>query len=230
MSIAFVVGASAYSTNNNTATTSGVDTTGANFLIIAHGDYDARATESDSKGNAYTDLTAQNNTGNRGSQLHYCENPTVGSGHTATATSSTGYPSIQFGAFSGVATSSAFDQQNGATSAGTPASFQPGSVTPSEDNELVVSCVCTSVASAWTASGYTAIATYAPAGANSVGLAAGYQIQTTATATNPMWSGSSSSNISANIATFKAAAAAGQPFGKRWGGVTHNGYTRRGVW
>ena len=108
-----------------------------------------------------------------------------------------------------MATSSAFDQQNGATSAGTPASFQPGSVTPSEDNELVVSCVCTSVASAWTASGYTAIATYVPAGANSVGLAAGYQIQTTATATNPMWSGSSSSNISANIATFKAAAAGG---------------------
>ena len=30
--------------------------------------------------------------------------------------------------------------------------------------------------------------------------------------------------------TWTAAAAGGQPFRKRWGGVPHNGYTRRGVW
>lgn len=209
MAIAFVVGAAAASTNDNSATTSGVDTTGANFLIIASADFVTRATESDSKGNTYTDLTAQNVSGSRGTQLHYSENPTVGSAHTATASATTSYPAVALGAFSGWATSSSFDQQNGATFTGSDNNISTGSVTPSEANEVVIAAVTHSSSGATIPSGYTQIG-QASASANSVGLALAYQIQTTATATNPNWViDTNSSNLAAVIATFKAAAAGG---------------------
>lgn len=227
MAIAFIVGAAAASTNDNSATTSGVDTTGANFLIIAHADFSTRATESDSKGNTYTDLTAQNVSGSRGTQLHYCENPTVGSAHTATASATTSYPAVAFGAFSGVATSSSFDQQNGATFVGAGNSdISTGSVTPSEANEVVITAVTHSSTGATIPSGYTQIGQVA-ASANAVGLALAYQIQTTATATNPNWViDTNSNNLAAVIATFKQAGAGGTrpvKFAGRWGGYAGAG-------
>jgi hypothetical protein len=190
-----------------------------------------RHTESDSNGNSYTDLTARNST-TRGIQIHYVLNPTVGASDTATATTSVGYPAVWCGNYSGAHASSSFDQQNGAVDNGTfLTSISTGSVTPGENNELVIAAQTHSSVAGTIPTGYTS--RYAgSADANSVGLQVGEQIQTTATATNPSFTNSPNSlQLAAVIATFKeAAAATGQPFAKRWGGIPHNGLRKSGVW
>jgi hypothetical protein len=52
-------------------------------------------------------------------RLYYAANPTVGSGHTFSYTGASNFSSIFVAAFSGVATSSPFDKENGATSSAT---------------------------------------------------------------------------------------------------------------
>lgn len=208
MAIALVANAVAGGING--ATTGGINTTGADLLVIAVGHYAGTPTVSDSNGNTWTPLTQYGASGNR-SRIHWCVPVTVGAGHTFTVTGAGLVPAIAVLAFSG-AYATPYDTENGATS------NQTGSVTPSEDNEVLVSTLCfypsgtLSIDSSFTISDqldYNASV--------SMGIGMAYQIQTTATARNPTWSTTTSfSESSSAIATFKAAAGGGGPSGSPW--------------
>lgn len=138
MAIALVVDVEVQNTGGGTTETTGaVDTTGADFIAVAViGDGDpGTLTVSDSKSNIYTPLTRQVQDP-KFAQLFYVFNPTVGSGHTFTATGSVDiFCSIGVQAFSGVAS---FDQQSGSSNAGIETTIQPGSLTPPADGALFV--------------------------------------------------------------------------------------------
>jgi hypothetical protein len=131
-------------------------------------------------------------------------NPAVGSGHTATINGST--VGSSFSAWSGTATTCA-DVTNHASCANC-TSLQPGSVTPAQNNELVITAVATLPAGGtWTiASGFTVLDQVAASSGVNDGVMVDYQIQTTATAANPIWTGGSE-DTGAVIATFKMATA-----------------------
>lgn len=191
----------------NGGTTGSIDTTGASFLVLNVAWYDpgTAPTISDSKSNTWSALTKQTSTGS--SRLYYCASPSVGSGHTFSANGTGSYPSIQVLAFSG-SHGTPFDQQNGAASAG--ATLATGSITPSEDNELVIAGLVHGDNLGGAVSidgGFTAYKNAFSSG-NNMGGGIAYLIQTTATAANPSWSVTTSTQLAATIASFKASAAA----------------------
>lgn len=191
--------------NTNSVTTSSIDTTGANLIILGVS-YNTGATPTitDSEGNTWTALTAHALGSNGTSRIYYCYNPTVGSGHTFSNTGSSNYSVVSAQAFSG-ALSTPFDQENGSTN---PASstLSPGSVTPSVDNEVVISHFMFSVAGTASVNGGFSTPTQADfSGGNNYGGAMAYLVQTTATAANPQWtSGGGATGLAGSNATFKA--------------------------
>lgn len=192
----------------NGGTTGSLDSTGANFGVglIAYSN-PSTPVLSDSKGNTPTMLTASE-ASYAGHKIGYFENPTVGSSHTGTIGGVSTFATLGFGWFSGVATSSSFDQENGATSSSL-TSIQPGSVTPSEDNELVVTaCTCIGTANFAINGGFTSMGSVPISGGAYFGSIAAYLIQTTAAAANPTMSWDTSGNNAARIATFRQAAVA----------------------
>jgi hypothetical protein len=197
MAYSLVAHVGAGSPNTNSFDTSGINTTGANLIVISIGTFGANANPTDSKGNTWTALTQRTNS-SRNQQLFYCASPTVGSGHTFNPNSgNASYPTINVTAWSGAA-ASPFDQQSGA------ASRQPGSITPSEDNCLLVTGVMDQGGGATTIdSGFTISDTETNDG-NHFNSSAAYLVQTTAGAVNPSWSADSSNIVSA-MASFKAA-------------------------
>lgn len=211
MAIALVTN-TAKGTAQNGGTTNAIDTTGANLIVVAIAYFSGTISSiSDSKSNTWTALTNAAN-GSNEFRLFYCLNPTVGSGHTFTVSASSQYPTICVAAFSGVKTASAFDQQSAV------GSTNPGSVTPTEDNELVVTGLCGDCDATSTYSGFTVTNAIAFTGGSFMGGAMAYKVQTTATTVNTAWSATGSVRAS-GIATFKAEPAAGQPAAKRMGGV-----------
>ncbi len=120
----------------NTSTTSAIDTTGSTLLVINLSGNTGSATISDSKGNTWTALTAAGT--NAFSQLYYAANPTVGSGHTFTFTGLVVAGAMQVQAFSGVDTSSPFDQESGFGGGAAASGQNPGALTASVASELFV--------------------------------------------------------------------------------------------
>src|SRR5215471_5785447 len=119
----------------NGGTTGSINTTGADLIVVNVVGADVSLSLSDSKGNTYTPLTAQSRN-SLISQLFYVQAPTVGSGHTFTVSASSIFAAIQVTAWSGSA-ASPFDVETGATGVSI-TSLQTGSLTPGQDNELLV--------------------------------------------------------------------------------------------
>lgn len=202
---------SASSTNSNSVTTSGIDTSGMSFLCVAVADYNGVAvgTLSDSKGNTWTALTTYTGTYSR-MVLYYVNSntPTVGTGHTFTYTRTGSFPAICVISASGTA-AAPFDVQNGASAPFTSAGpLATGSVTPTYHNSLIISGNCNdspaqthSINSSFTITNQQLWGS----GTND-GCAMAYKIQTTATAENPQWSWPSATGVSVAIAVFKEAA------------------------
>src|SRR3954469_3579948 len=118
------------SPNSSPITTSGIDTTGANLIVVyLSSDAGNTTTVSDSKSNTYTALTVHGTTNPNNCRLYYCAGATVGTGHTFTLSTGSGFPSIFVQAFGGAGS---FDSQNGASGA------SPGSVTPPGDGCVIV--------------------------------------------------------------------------------------------
>ena len=190
----------------NGGATDAIDTTGATIVILVVSGYGPTAsqTPTDSKSNTWTALTRKVQ-GNAGCQIYYAVNPTVGSGHTFTYAATDVYATIQVLAYSGVATSTPFDVENGATGAAV-STLATGSVTPAADNSLIVAGLCldTTVTNMAINASFTLQDGQAWSGG---GAEAGYdadQIQTTATARNPAWSWTTASvGAAAVIAVFK---------------------------
>lgn len=204
--ISFVAGTNAGSSDITNVTTSAIDTTGANFIVlnISILDFFPSGTITDSKGNSSpTPLTAASGGGFCRSRLFYYVAPTVGSGHTFTFTGgAAGEPSIGVAAFSGVA-ASPFDVENGA--GGTSASPSAGSITPTLNGELVFAGVCTRITTINSIdSSFNVVGTpIADDGTNHLSEGIAYLIQNTAAAVNPTWTTGGSQIWAATIASFK---------------------------
>lgn len=195
-------------------TTAAIDTTGADLLVLCTSFYGGGGgnapTVSDSKSNSWTTLTEYPGSGSSTSYImHYCLPSSVGTGHTFTVSGSGSYSSIHAGAWSGAHATSSFDVENGAYS-GSVSSIQTGSVTPSEDDELLV--YAAAVGASYTMSGVdigTLLDSWSGQTSSHYGNGIGYQIQTTATARNPDFTATGTHNCAAAIAAFKAAAVGG---------------------
>lgn len=187
-------------------TTAAIDTTGADFLVMVVAWYVApTTTPSDSKSNTWVGGTIQT-VNNQSCRIFYSYNPTVGTGHTFTFSSASSiYPAIQVLAFSGLVTSATpFDQQNGNTNTSS-TTIQPGSVTPTRNNELLIAGCCHEQASYTIDSGFTEAFDIAYSGSVNMGGSAAYLIQSALAAINPTFTlAGSSANNAAAIATFKA--------------------------
>jgi len=209
MSIAAGPHTFAVSSNGSAITTSAIDTTGMTLLVMSVSYYQPNGpgTVSDSKGNTWVAAGTAGNTGEAGTALFYVKNPTVGTGHTFTAgTGVTTFPGLFVAAFSGTDTTANRDQENSAATQGV-TTLQPGSVTPTVDNELVVTSLGTpnDTTSITIGSGFT-MSDSASHGGNNMGGGLAYIIQTTAQAVNPTWTVNTAMSLAAAIDTFKPAA------------------------
>lgn len=211
MAFALVASTSKASVAGAAVTSNAIDTTGANLLLAIVGWFDngsGAAVIADSKTNSWTGLTTRAVAGQLSERIFYSVPSSVGSGHTVSQTASGLYSGLVVFAFSG-AHATPFDQQAGAT--GTATSLATGSLTPPEDNCLVIAGLGNENNSAGAVSingGFTAL-TSAYSGGNSEGAGGAYLIQTTAAAANPTWTITNSAQIAVALATFKAAAAVG---------------------
>ncbi len=211
MAIAFVTGTSvaASAAAGATATTAGVTTTGGNLIVIAASNFASTVyVITDSKSNTYTAITNYAG-GSSNVKLFYCLNPTVGSSHTFSGVGA--YIAISAIAFSGAKATSALDQTNGAGSASNSATQATGSITPSEDNELLITADSNRGAAATQTCagsvGYTTPSSgkIAFSAGNNMGVAIGYIIQTTLFADNATWTTNPAGpDIAATISSFKA--------------------------
>ena len=186
-----------------TGTTSAVDTTGADLIVAFVASYNDTPTPTDSKGNTYTALTLRSggSDANVKGRMFFCAAPTVGTGHTFTTSSSA--VSSAYLAFSGSA-ASPLDQQS------TAAATQPGSVTPTENDELLVCCYGDASSANPTAINSSFTLEVTIAGQSSIQpLGAAYLIQTSSAAVNPTWTVSNIYSAVSCIATFKAAGGGG---------------------
>jgi hypothetical protein len=166
-----------------------------------------------SNGDTPTLLTGASNvlrTGGWGLQFRYISNPTTSglSTFTATIVGSSTFASICSLAFKGSKTSSPLDQENGNTAAsGSGTSFQPGSVTPTTNNQAlftITGFVTPAKGSVTVNSSFTKQVDIDLVGSQHYGMAMAYLIQSTAGALNPTWSGLSNTDaLGASIATFK---------------------------
>lgn len=213
MAIAFVAGATAGSVGAIDDTTTGqIDTTGANLLVVVGTYYGLAGTPvstdiNDSKANTWSVGTEYETVGaNSGIRIWYSVPTSVGSGHTFTFDADVAraqYVSITVAAFSGAA-ASPFDQQNGNNGGGA-ATIQPGSVTPSENNCVVITGVVTGGSATIDSinGGFTISNTTQYSNGVHLGGSLAYLIQTTAAAANPTWTLSASADCAAAIMSFK---------------------------
>jgi len=193
MPFAFIVGADGnYGGGGNSpasTTTGAVDTTGADFLVVEAQWYPGITSDvvlSDSKGNTWTPLTKRT-IGNLAHRMWWCAPTSVGSGHTFTVAATETYASLGAMALSG-AHASPFGAESGATFSSDP-TVQPGSLTPAEDNCLVIAATGAAGGLALltdvTADGGFTDRPVLPTGGVNTGGAIAYLIQTSAAAANP---------------------------------------------
>lgn len=207
MSIALVAHAAASSLTGTGVSTGAIDTSGASLIVIATALFATSVIPGDSKSNTWTPLNSY--LGSFGAvRLWYCSNPTVGHGHTfAVFGVDPNYPAIAVAAFSGVVVPGPFDVQNGHFTGDT--SGQPGSITPGQNNELLITAVFarngvpSSIDSGFTV---TDLVNFSSGG---LGIGMAYLVETSATAKNPTWTGTGLNATS--IASFKAGASPPPP-------------------
>ncbi len=187
--------------SSTTVTTNAIDTSGANLIVVMRCMQNEQ-NMTDSASNTWTSAVNLSNTSE--TRMLYCLAPTTSTTHTFTQTGS--FPALAVACFSGVKTSSPLDQtaSHGVNTSTTNAT---GSITPSENNELLVF----GDADAWTGSVSVNVGAIleqlALVGGTSFAISIGYEIQTTATARNVTWT-QSNSRTGALVASFKSAPAA----------------------
>lgn len=209
------IGGTASAGDSGTVTTTAQNFTGANMLVVCVANFMAgfslNPTPTDSSSNTWVSgPTYTTTTGDMRIHQWHVLNATVSSSHTVTVTEAGSYPSVAVMAFSGVATSSAVDQSTGQAVNTDEISLAPGSITPTEDNELATSCLGVRYSGTGdpSVSGATSEVSAANVGAG-MGVGLARTIQTTAAAFNPTWSWSAGSPNAGTNVSFKSAAGGG---------------------
>lgn len=208
MTISIIAATGAFLNNTTTA----VNTTGANLIVIGADDTNF-GTPSDNKGNTYTGSVSISSQSS--GKIWYCNNPTVGTGHTFTPGGSNG--SIQAIAVSGALATGAPDVTNATTWTGdgsTTFTESPGSVTPTQNGELCVALYGISIPSNTGGTPFSVNSGFTIQGAIDVvsgsyfGTVLATLVQGTAAAVNPTLTRSNAIGAgavdNALIATFKA--------------------------
>jgi hypothetical protein len=194
-----------HSTNNTSVTTAAVNTTGANFLVMVCGQYGGSAqTPSDSLSNTWSSRTLYNSSATSLQLFYTGPTATVGASQTFTCSGGgTAYPALAVAAFSNVAMTP-YDVENGHGTSSAASTVQPGSITPGVANELVISGFTSdgTQSSISVDSSLTITDSFLGSG-TSVCISLAYIVQSSATAVNPLWTGSTSNDLIANIASFK---------------------------
>ena len=210
MAYSIVANTAQDSADGNSVTTSGIDTTAANLIavFVAAETGGSNRTPSDSQGNTWTAIGSDLNDGGIAGRWWYKAAPTTNAAHTFSITGTGNFCSIWVVAVSGAA-ASPLDQSNGATALAS-TSLATGSITPTENDELILAAI----ACQQNQSGGISVdagmvelneINAAPNGEN--GLSA-YVIQASAAAINPTFA-FSASDVVAQIVSFKAASASG---------------------
>lgn len=206
--MAFVLLANAAQEGNSTATTSAIDTTGADLIVCVIG-YDlvgdVTADVTDSASNTWSVAGIGSTTTTRTASIFFCQAPTTSATHTFTMTGM--FVSIAVLAFSGVCGRVDAITRNIGSSV---TSLAPGSITPTLDGELLVTGLCLpTTATASIDAGFTISDQVGGTTGQFVGAA--YLIQTSAAAANPSWSFSSNTGaaIMAGFTLATPATAAG---------------------
>lgn len=216
MAITFKVSTSAASTNATDVTTSGIDTSGSDLIAVwVSGAASTNQPPSDNKGNTanYLPGTLVEVGGGERGRLYYAKQPLVGTGHTFSVTG--GYlPSLCVMAFSGCHLTSPLDLE-AAGGTGFATTVQPGSLTPSAANYLVLQGLSFNLAGTISINGsYTGLLQENRT-ANAMGGALAYWIEGAATATNPTWTTTVAASLAAIGASFKSGTPPVPPSGAR---------------
>ncbi len=208
----------AQSSGGGTFTSSDINTTGADTIFVVkswyQGGTEPTLTDSVSSTSntwvcslaSYTEATVNSE------RLCYAKNATVGANHNFTMTGAVAYAGIAVLAVSGGHLTSPADQHDGLATSGV--NYTGHTITPSEDNEIVIVGLGTT-GDTISMSGYTVYAANYNAG-NAEGVAIGFKIQTTAGSENPSWTVSNQiTDLARSISSFKVAGAApsGPPVG-----------------
>lgn len=195
-----------------TATTAALNCTGANAMKVVSSDFNTGGwdasmdTITDSLGNVYSHGTPQTFPGTTSTVVvWYKDNATVSGSMTVSGTGS--FNSIFVACFSVVKTTAALDQQSGAVASSS--TIQPGSATPSENNELIIAGLSSGQTSYSINGGFTITDQLPLVGGNHMGGALAYLIQTSAAAANPTWTINTADQAATVLATFKSVAGGG---------------------
>ena len=201
MAIAHVVSTAQGASGAGNFTTSAINTTGANLIVVALCVYHPGTglALSDSASNTWTGLTQQG-TGDTRVRLFYCFNPTISATHTFTASGSNIYATVGVSAFSGA---KAFDQESaGFASATNDVTAQPGSLTPPVDHCLLVTGLSIIPGTSITVNSSFNASVVNYLASNHAGGGIAYKIQTTAGAENPTWSWTTAGDRASAMASF----------------------------
>lgn len=192
---------SCQSSGGANCTTSAINCTGASLITagISLGSNPGGVT--DSSGNTYTDGVSTG--GAVRNSIWYVISPVVTSSMTFTSNASGNYPTLNVACWS-AGTTPIVDQHNSANTSSPTSTFQPGSVTPTVNNELIISSIAydisdvSSIDSSFTITNHSAYSN-----SNSYGGAMAYLVQSTAASVNPTWTMTSNNDINATILSFK---------------------------
>lgn len=197
------------------STSGAINTTGATFLIAAVSfNTGGSITVSDSKSNTWTALSTIDPGAGAATRLYYVANPTVGSGHTFTVAGGIA-ASMAVAAFSGVTTTSPLSAGSDVghfEGTGSPASVQAGSITPTQNNCLIICAVgqnraaTPAIDSSMTISDHVSFT-----GGDHYGIDLAWKQQGTAAAINPAWSNLNDEAVNAVAAAFKDDGSGGTP-------------------
>jgi hypothetical protein len=184
-----IVSASAASANGATVTTPARNISGANGIVLFINTYPFDVSLiSDNAGNSWAGTFHLGlDTGATVQSECFLFNPITSTSYQITVTNTAGTkPAVAYMAFN---TTVGYDADNSLASATPVTSIQAGSVLPPHDNSLVIAAMGPAgiISGVSIDSGFT-IVENVTATANSWGEVMAYQIQTTATSVNPLWS------------------------------------------
>ena len=198
------------SPDTNAVTTSAIDTTGADLLVVGASVYDVfmDATNiSDSKSNTWTALAESGANSHTRTIIYYCRGGTVGAGHTFTVGRNTSYDTITVLALSG-SVASPQDQSAVNTTQNT-TSQSTTSITPTNNGQMIITILSGNpdIGTISIDSGMTISDAVANVAGQHMAGAMAYFYQATAAAFNPTWSWVNSTNAigsATSIASFKS--------------------------
>lgn len=208
MAISLVNSLGQQSTTSNGFVTSSIDTSGANLLVVGIGFYSlGNITLVDNKSNDWVEAVSTTFSDYLLTViLYYAKNAITGSDHSFQITGGFNFPSICVLAFSGSHLTAPLDQTaSDSDGGGIVGVSTPPSITPTENNEVVVCCVGQDTASI--DSSFTREVNNDGAGGLAYSSAIAYLVQGTASSAQPTWTmdtGHTSEYGPVVIASFKS--------------------------